>query len=556
MYLPELNTKSGESPRISSFKGFSEREIVSGNQFSKMLNMSSRRAPAASPRLPREEIGGASGMSLLLVPEHEDAPIYSFTGIADGSFYYMGEKIDGPELSDEKKSMADFNGCICIFPDKLYYRYLKDPETGETDKSLKHMDSALTVSSVRFYSALSDITGEYTAYISKTDAGFDEYFKVGDSIKISGASNEQNNTFIVDGRDKFASENQIVSAVVDAVTKHRIDLLLYTKSGSPALFKNNTEVGEITVSLAIPDIDHVCVHGNRLWGTAKNGEYIYSSKLGDPFNFNSFQGIASDSWYSAVGTGGKFQGIYSYRSSVVAFKKNYIHHIYGDNPQNFSIPKQTFGGTIDGDSVVQLGGVLYYMAKDGFYAYTGGEPEKISSDIITKYTKCCAGEDGEKYYACAKRADDNCDLLVYTPEYCVWHMEDHTPFCGFAKYGGDLYAASSDELYRFGSGDEEVNWCVVSARFTIPAPTRKTVREIYLRMDLKMGAKVRISFSRDGGEFETCGNVIGSGFSVHRIPIRPERCESFRVMIEGTGDAAIHDIEIITQTGGRNVNYG
>ena len=110
---------------------------------------------------------------------------------------------------------------------------------------------------------------------------------------------------------------------------------LYTKNGSYGLFKNTTDSNSVTIEISIPDISWACVHNNRLFGTGTNGEYIYASKLGDCFNFNSFRGLADDSWYSEIGTAGEFTGIVSYRTAVVAFKSNYIHHIYGDSPQKF-----------------------------------------------------------------------------------------------------------------------------------------------------------------------------------------------------------------------------
>ena len=114
-------------------------------------------------------------------------------------------------------------------------------------------------------------------------------------------------------------------------------------------------------------MDHICVHNNRLWGTAQNGEYLYASKLGDCLNFNSFQGLGDDSWYGMVGTAGGFTG--NLRPPLPLWrplKRDCIHHIYGDGPQNFSIPKQTMGGCLDSRSIAELGGVLYFLSAAGF----------------------------------------------------------------------------------------------------------------------------------------------------------------------------------------------
>ena len=339
--------------------------------------------------------------------------------------------------------------------------------------------------------------------------------------------------------------------MVNDVTASKLSLLMYTKNGSYALFDNTTDSAEITVEVSIPNMNHVCVHNNRLWGTSENGEYIYASKLGDCFNFNSFQGLSNDSWYSEIGTDGGFTGIVSYRTAAVAFKNSYIHHVYGDSPSNFSIPKQTFGGTPDGESIAEAGGVLYYMASDGFYEYNGGEPEKISECIKTAYKSCCAGTDGRHYYACAEKQDGTSELLVYDTLYGVWHKEDNTEFVAFINHNDHLYGATSTDMYKFGDGEEDVSWCVVSKKFTLEDIDFKGVNSVYIRMEAPKKTSVTVYTACDEGDFKPAGQIEGSGFIVYKVPVRFSKCDSFRIMLDGTGHAVVHDIEIITYTGGR-----
>lgn len=552
MYLPPVNLSDNKEVQVQNFFGYDQRDKLDDRQFSYMKNMSGDAIPAAAPRKPRLAVASAPSITALCAPQYKSGGLDAFTGVADRHFYYEGTKINNLVLSSGEKSIADFNGKLCIFPDKLYYNYLPDPETGEVVRSLQKMENEVTAAGMSFSASLDDLTGAYDASIQKSGAGFDTQFSAGDSVVISGCTTEKNNSFIADSRAKYAPADAIISAVVEEATRNKLSLRLYHKDGSLALFQKTTEKGSVTVKVYIPDMDHVCVHNNRLWGTAKNGEYLYASKLGDCMNFNSFQGLTDDSWYSAVGTDGGFTGIVSYRSAVVALKRSYIHHVYGDSPQNFSIPKQTFGGTVDGRSVTELGGVLYYLSGSGFCAYAGGEPERISPNIRTRYITCRGGTDGKKYYACATREDNSCDVLVYDPDYHVWHREDDADFVDFLQYNGALYGATANTVYRFGEGEEEVSWCVVSKRFTLDTTQHKGVSCIYLRLDLAEGSTVHIYTSRDDGDFEPAGVVSGDGFLVHRLPVRFGKCDSFRIMLEGTGNAVVHDIEIVNQIGGKN----
>lgn len=562
MYLPANAlggaSKKNEKVDILSFFGYDQRDKIDDRQLSEMYNMSSDSVPCLTPRKPRQHVASVSNITAVALPEYEKGKLSSFTGVAGGYFYYKGNAVINIKLTSGEKSIVDFNGNICIFPDKVYYRYLPEPDTGQVYGSLRNMGKSVSLSGVKFYSSYNEISGAYTAYIQKSGADFDDYFEAGDSVVISGCSNQQNNTVVIDSKKEYASETAIVSMVVDEVTETKLNLVMHTKTGEYGLFKNATEAGEVKIEIHIPDISCACVHNNRLFGASADGEHIYASKLGDCFNFNSFQGLSDDSWYSEIGTPGEFTGIVSYRTAVVAFKRNYIHHIYGDSPLNFSIPKQTLSGAVDGKSIAEVGGVLYYMAADGFYEYSGGEPEKISYPIRKVYKTCKSGTDGQRYYACASDDKGNSELLVYTPEYNLWHKEDDTAFVDFVRHEEFLYGVTRSEMFRFGAedSDEVISWCVVSKKFTLDDFDFKGANAIYIRLEAEDETQVKVYHAADDDDFELWGEISGKGFMVHKIPVRFEKCDSFRIMLEGTGKATVHDIEIITYTGGRtNVKH-
>ena len=553
MFLPGFQANPNKKIQLIHFGGLDLRPKAAAGSLSQCENLSSSAFPALTPCPSRRRAAELSGIVTPAAPEYAPEPLSAFTGAAAGSFYYQGKKIDGPPLLPGRKSIADFNGKLCIFPDKLCFDYLPHPDTGTVSQKLESMEKVLTLSGVSFYSSHNDLTGAYTAYLSKSKGGFDR-FVPGESLVISGCKNSANNSRRLQGRKDYAGENAIVSAVVEKASANRLDLLLYNKRGNRACFENGTESGEITVKVSIPDMDHVCVHNNRLWGTGQNGEYLYASKLGDCLNFNAFRGLGDDSWYSMVGTPGNFTGICSYRSGVVAFKRDCIHHIYGDAPQNFPIPKQTMGGCIDGRSIAELGGALYYLSAAGFQSYRGGEPEPISPQLPCAYSACAAGTDGRRYYAAAYRDQEGCDLLVFDPIHNLWHREDSTPFLGFFRHGGRLYAATEDALFELNAGREIPNWSFTTCPITLDAMTHKAPAALWLRMDAEENVPVSVEISADGKPFTLCETTKGKGFGVSRIPIRFVPCDSFRLRVSGKGAAVIHQLELITYQGGKT--YG
>lgn len=552
MILPPFCAKENKSIQQLRFGGLDLRSKAADHTLSMTENLCADAYPALTPRKPRSRVVSETGICAFCAPEYTGNPISAFTGVKDRHFYYQGTQIGTQTLLEGEKSIVDFNGKLCIFPDKLYYDYLPDPDTGTVTAALKSMEKTLSLSGVTFYTSHNTLTGAYTAYLSKSGADFTQ-FQPGDSLIISGCTKTQNNTHAIQGRKDYAADTDIISAVVSASEIGRLDLLLFNKYGEYAAFSNTTESGTVTIRLSIPDMNHVCVHNNRLWGTAANGEYIYASKLGDCLNFNSFQGLEDDSWYSMIGTPGSFTGICSYRSSVVAFKRDCIHHVYGDAPQNFSIPKQTMGGCIDGRSIAELGGVLYYLSAAGFFAYNGGEPYPAAPQLDSAaYTACAAGTNGRRYYAAAYKSDGTCDVLAFDPDYAVWYREDNKPFLGFLFYGGSLYAAASDGIWRFQSGSETVSWSLTTQKLTYRTIVQKGIPCLWLRLEADSDTTVTVAVSHDGGEFVTCAKLPPrSGFGVSRIPVRFQKCDSFQIRISGSGHAVLHDLELITYQGGK-----
>ena len=66
-------------------------------------------------------------------------------------------------------------------------------------------------------------------------------------------------------------------------------------------------------------MDFICENENRLWGCKE--DTIYSSKLGDPFNWNVFDGLSTDSYAVNVRIDGDFTACCSYLGYPVFFKE-------------------------------------------------------------------------------------------------------------------------------------------------------------------------------------------------------------------------------------------
>lgn len=555
-----INGRKQANIPTNGFLGLNRKEKGKDGEFEDMDNLSSDRYPCLAPAKSRKAAFHQNGIRAIIAPQYSSNEITSFTGVAGNKFYYNGTEAgfgDGiTEIPDGDLTLVDFNSriIICVYDDDknkntmLYYDY-----TATGDGKVKQMEKgarSITCSAYSSGNPENDIS--VTNYIQSSNTDWTKYFREGDSVFIEGFAKAQNNTMQLDSRYQSADKNKAVSCIVEKIDTDKLYLQMYNYSGEPLVFTKETNKSGVSVYTKIPTMNHVCVHNNRLWGTNPNGEYIYASKQGDCFNFNTFQGLANDSYYCEVGTPGDFVGIVSCRDNLVAFKREYIHQIYGDKPSNFTMPKQLSDcGCIDIRSAVQTGSMLYFLGYGGFYSYTGGQPQLISQKLNSKYKTAVGMTDGEKYIVSAVRADNRTELLVYDTRYGLWHKESSITAVGSLRWHEKLYIADKNTVYEY-NGNNPQSWSCTSVVMYEGIFDNKGMTELWIRARIDKDARIIVSTSEDGGAFLERGTLNGDGtLKVYRIPIRFITGEFFQYNLSGSGNAVIYDIDRVVSSGGR-----
>lgn len=592
-----IRTKGNGSEQIASFGGLNRTDNAEKNEFSDMINLSSDKYPFLTPSKAAKNAleDSISGIRAVIAPQYSSsADITSFTGVAGDKFYYNGEEIDfedaGMTIPDGDVTLVDFNGriIICVYDGNkshmLYYDYTATGADEQGRRYVRSMEQGVKNITCTAYSS-GNPKEDFSVTNYLYSSGVTWPFKEGDSVFIEGFKNIENNTVQLDSRYQDVSPTRAISCIVEKVEGNRLYLQMYNRNGNALVFKGESNKSGVSVYTKIPTMNHVCIHNNRLWGTNPNGEYIYASKQGDCFNFNTFQGLANDSFYAEIGTAGGFVGIVSFRDTLVAFKRDYIHHIYGDKPSNFTIPKQLSDcGCIDIRSAAQVGTTMYFLGYGGIYAYVGGQPTLISKKLDRKYKSAVAMTDGQKYIVSCKdyekddkdendkdendkdendKAKNDKKLLVLDTEHGLWHMEDYIDAVGSFRWHDKLYIASRDTVYEYGAlsfNDDEYNredkkeydWACESVIIHDDIFDNKGMTELWIRARIDEGSEIKVLTSEDGGVFLDRGTLKGTGtLKVYRIPIRFINGEFYQYRLEGTGNAVIYSIERVLSSGGR-----
>lgn len=359
-------------------------------------------------------------------------------------------------------------------------------------------------------------------------------FRVGDTVEISGCTTypANNKTLTIrEIRVRTDSEN----------TSRKLHSLVFDAES----FTAGVEAGEVTVKRSVPNLTVICEQDNRLYGAAE--DTIYVSALGDPTNFNTFEGVDTDSYAVAVATEGDFTGCIGYGTGVLFFKEDCLHKLMGSYPSEFAVYDYTIPGVAKGSegSLLNISEAVYYHGREGVYRYTGGAPDLITENFgLRRFDTAAAGAQGDLYYISMRdKRTDEWGLWVYDIRRGIWLQEDGTEAVAFARDGGKLYyidgSDSSLVLVNPESSAEQIEWSATLCRMDEVYLNRKCQSKILMRLEMEEGAQVKIEVACDGGAWVEHKMFRKGPHKTVLVPVRPNRCDSFQIRLSGTGRTVI-----------------
>lgn len=196
---------------------------------------------------------------------------------------------------------------------------------------------------------------------------------------------------------------------------------------------------------------------------------------------------------------------------------------------------QIFGAVQDGDT----------LRIDGWE-----EPLKDEDTLtITQVAKA-----GQRSYRLSIDKDDGLEterwhLFVYDTAKGMWHREDHTRVDDFCSCGGELYYIDHYDRNiktMLGSGEKDVRsveWMAETGIIGTSTPDKQYVSKLNVKMNMDVGARAFFYIQYDSSdEWEYLFYLAGKNLQTFTIPIRPKRCDHFKLRIEGIGDTKIYSI--------------
>lgn len=456
----------------------------------------------------------------------------------DGTGFYYGGARKGTVTAGEKQ-FAAIGAYLIILPDKKYYNTVSG-EFGSLESAWS--GTRLTFTNGKLYEEDAEANT-----IQASGVNWSSYFKAGDAVTIEGCTKhaENNKTPVIreiDGDKLYFYENVFKLDGTDGTTAY-------------------TESGNLTVRRTMPALQYVCENENRLWGC--DGRTIYASKLGDPFNWNVFEGLETDSYAVDTGSAGGFTGCVSFLGYPVFFKEDHIYKVYGSIPSNFEVMGSATLGVARGcgRSLAIAGERLLYLSNSGVMIYSGGIPQSLHDAFgMTRLRNGRAGSDGLKYYLSAQDEDGTWKLCVYDTRRGMWHIEDETHATHFCRYEGNTYLLTDGGEITMtgnilnapeGSTEEaDFTWFAETGDFVEHTSTsgesavKKGIAKLLLRIEVGEGAEARVLM-----QFDSDGKWVQAGQTLHAekkrsyfLPIVPRRADHYRIRIEGRGECRVYSL--------------
>lgn len=397
------------------------------------------------------------------------------------------------------------------------------------------------------------------------------FVEVGDTVDVSFT----NPVFTEDGtEDVFKGKRTPTAKVIhktneqtdtDGTKTYTVEYILVFTNIVTAGFEQTG--GSITFLRDAPKLDYVVQAQNRIWGCRYSYEAteaaedtnineIYACKLGDETRWSTFRGVSTDSYTASIGTQGAWTGAASIGGYPVFFKENCYHKVYVSASGAHQIVDKSVAGVQSGcgGSVTVINDICYYKSRGGVVAFDGTDVYDIGAALgDVSYAAAEGGSANAKYYLSLKDDKGRWSVFVYDTKKGLWHKEDDKHALAFYSINNETFFVTEDsseyainlisDYTQTDVTETPPSWEAVTGLQGYTYAGKKYISRFSLRMMLPKGSEMDVYIEYDSsGKWEQQGHIRGKGTGSFLVPVRPRRCDHFRVKLKGTGDVRLYSL--------------
>lgn len=581
MKLPSMSEISRSEELTQSFPGLDRNLRGAEGSMSDMKNLTSDHYPLLAARERRTMLDVLVKPNGLLAKD-------KLVWVDNRNLYYGGEDLTdhltdaGVHLTDSEKTLVSMGAYVIILPDKAYintqdyddcgkieadwvngtqatvslcvedgaaYDYTAGKEAPESPANGQFwLDTSGETDAMKVWN---ESTGGWvsveTVYCKISCTGIGAQFKDYDGVTVSGVEQIEGSRIV---QHVTADSMVLIGLVPQTVT---------------------AEAGKLRITRKMPEMDYVVECQNRLWGCfygVKDGQTIneiYCCALGDFKNWERYAGISTDSYRASVGTDGKWTGAITYLGYPLFWKENHLHKVYVDEGGAHQIQDTACRGVQEGcsRSLQVVNDRLYFKSRSGVCAYDGSLPENTGYSLGQElFSEAVGGSLRGKYYL-SMHGEKGWNLFVYDTSNGIWIKEDDTHALAMATLKDELYILDAETKQFFGASgraegtkEKTVQWSATTNIIGYSDAGQKYVSRFAVRLRLEDGATAQFSIEYDSnGIWLPCGSIVGNRIKSAILPVKPRRCDHFRIRITGFGTMQIYSISKIYEKGSDVCGY-
>lgn len=515
------------------------------------------------------------------VPPDEDIDNWGIYTYA--SLWYGGDKIEGVELIPGDKECAYLNGYIVIIPDKMYYHtksgvfgYL----TGTKSGKFKTSDyPGFFYNGHRFNYPLEAYLTHGENITGDTDGIYNAIvFRWGTKNSGIGMSNDAkygvfdlstmfkaDDTIAVTQKSAHTSNIAGITEGEYTVNKVGIDYVIFPTglfSGDVINFGKNSHyvdgnkdywyLGSMELTKGVPDMEHICTVGNRMW--ACKDDEVFCCSNGDCLTWKNYN--AGDGGATALLAGdiGNFTACCEYNGYPMFFKEYETWMVSGYGATSYALNKVAdYGVRADSPkSMCVADSILFFVSPVGICAYTGGIPAVISGTLKKRFSEATGATDGKKYYVSVNDGTER-KIYVYDTQHRVWSSEGvPEDIVGIVYNDDSVWYIGSDGRKLSISGvqgdmlDPDVKAYIEFNDWYDSMTSKKSIGKVVIRAEVNpehAPLEVYIQYDSDG-YWHKVGEIYrqNSRKAVSEIGFMPHRCNHYRIRLECKGEFTLYAI--------------
>ena len=519
--LPRAKRKDSHITRSRQtvFGGLSSCPVPAKEEIAFMQNLSAKTYPAMGTLEKRfsYDVSSSSGTPHGLC-RHDGIVMARGNGLyalsEDGSLSKIAT------VTDTDKTFAAFGRRLFILPDRIC--------CDTADGSVRRLDA---------------------------DTGFLSEASLGSNYVTYGTTNWQQYGFEVGDGVEIHVKNYILGSTT--VFKRKVLGMTTGTLFFDGAFER-TGTFDIAIKRSFPQLTGLCALGDRLMGY--NGNTIYLSEAGNPFNWSSVRDSNEDPVTLETGGSGEITACAAYRGYGVFFKEDHLYQLMGNHAGDYLLDSMAAPGIAahSASSLCEVAGWLYYLAPGGVYRFDGDHPEYVGQALPQGLTRGVGGTDGVCYYLATLNTDGTSHMYAYHCENRMWYAQDLLAVKAMATRGDLLFiqtrAGSLLRNARRGESLPENQTNITETASALPSVVEfgeelggtahgLRLHGLHLRAQSDGNSFLYAYVAYDGSDtWELMGTVKGKGKGMIHFTPYPRRAQSYRLRLAMTGQWIISEM--------------